>query len=89
MAMITGAGQMSCALVTQLPIVVMNRFKIYIWRVRRPRKADIITGVFQNGWMGIGREGLEWNGRGQLRRFPPLIVVVVPNCRPEFDLGEF
>ena len=56
------------------------------------RKADIITGVFQNGWMGIEeegrREGLEWNGRGQLRRFPPLIVVVVPNCRPEFDLGR-
>ena len=43
-------------------------------------------------WMGIGREGRkerqEWNGRGQLRLFPPLIVVVVPNCRPEFDLGS-
>ena len=33
-------------------------------------------------------EGLEWNGRGQLRLFPPPIVVVVPNCRPEFDLGQ-
>ena len=47
--MIIREGQMSCGLVTRLPIVVMNRFKIYIWRVLQ-RKADIITGVFQNGW---------------------------------------
>ena len=64
----------------------MNRFK-NLYLARAAEEGGYNHGGFPE-WMGIGRDGLEWNGRGQLRFSPPLIVVVVPNCRPEFDLGK-